>query len=134
MILLDTNVIIYAMDRGSPFCQWARETIAGAVATDGAAVNAVSLAELCIGAVNPDNVAENLLDWGITLLDVPWTVSQEAAFAYHEYRKKSRKQMPAMPLPDFFIGAHALTMDWDLATADKGRFKTCFPQVRLRMP
>ena len=32
MILLDTNVLIYAFDLDSPFCQWARETIVSAVA------------------------------------------------------------------------------------------------------
>jgi predicted nucleic acid-binding protein len=36
MILLDTNVLIYAFDLDSPFYQWARETIADAVAGDGA--------------------------------------------------------------------------------------------------
>jgi len=43
MILLDTNVLIYAFDLDSPFCQWARETIVNAVAGDGAAINAVSI-------------------------------------------------------------------------------------------
>lgn len=36
-------------DPDSPFCHWARETIAEAVAGDGAAINAVSLAEICVG-------------------------------------------------------------------------------------
>jgi hypothetical protein len=39
-----------------------------------------------------------------------------------------------MPLPDFFIGAHALIMGWELATADQGRFQVCFPTVKLKMP
>jgi len=39
-----------------------------------------------------------------------------------------------MPLPDFFIGAHAQIMGWQLATADEGRFQTYFPSVALMMP
>ncbi len=39
MTLLDTNVLIYASDKRSPFNQWAREIIADCVANDGAAVH-----------------------------------------------------------------------------------------------
>ena len=42
MTLLDTNVLIYAFDSDSPHCQWSGETIADAVAKDGAVINAVS--------------------------------------------------------------------------------------------
>lgn len=38
MILLDTNVLIYASTDGSPFFEWARHTIAVEVSEDGAAV------------------------------------------------------------------------------------------------
>jgi len=39
-----------------------------------------------------------------------------------------------MPLPDFFIGAQARIMGWELATADRGWFHTDFPSVSLKMP
>jgi predicted nucleic acid-binding protein len=47
---------------------------------------------------------------------------------------QSDAPVPAMPLPDFFIGAHARIMGWELATADRGRFHTDFPSVSLKMP
>ena len=50
MTLLDTNVPIGAFDPDSPHGQWARQTIADAVAIDGAAIDAVSLADF----VEPD--------------------------------------------------------------------------------
>jgi len=46
VILLDTNVLIYAYEAESPFRSWARDTIAGAISGRGAAINAVCLAEL----------------------------------------------------------------------------------------
>ncbi|MEX0325165.1 MAG: type II toxin-antitoxin system VapC family toxin [Puniceicoccaceae bacterium] len=134
MILLDTNVVIYASDASSPFYDWALEVITSAVSTDGAGLNTVSLAELCVGASDSTNIIPTLRQWGIVLLDVPVVASEEAARAYREYRTRAGKTTPAMPLPDFFIGAHAQVMNWELATADKGRFRTYFPQLGLRMP
>jgi len=39
-----------------------------------------------------------------------------------------------MPLPDFFIGAHALVMGWKLATRDTERYRLYFPKVELIEP
>lgn len=136
MILLDTNVLIYAFDAESPFCTWARGVIAGAVAGGGAAINAVSLAEICVGDAEPATVADRVRSWGVEILDVPAAAADVCARAYCQYRKRrsSESGAPAVPLPDFFIGAHARIMGWTLATADRGRFKTYFPSVPLRMP
>jgi predicted nucleic acid-binding protein len=134
MILLDTNVVIYASSEGSPFSAWALELVTEAVSTDGAALNAVSLAELCVGASDPASIYPCLRKWGISIVDVPAAAAEEAARAYRDYRAKSGKVTPLMPLPDFFIGAHAQLMGWDLATADKGRFRRYFPSLQLRMP
>ena len=82
MILLDTNVLIYAFDPHSPFCQWARETIVGAVAGDGAAINAVSLAEICVGDSDPPTVADRIRRWGVEILDVPAVAADLCAKAY----------------------------------------------------
>jgi predicted nucleic acid-binding protein len=138
MILLDTNVLIYAFDTASPHGHWSRQTIADAVGTEGAAVNAVGLAEICVGDEAPDTVADRIRSWGVEVLDVPAAAADVCASAYRLYRERrlsqSGSEAPAMPLPDFFIGAHAAIMSWDLATADRGRFSTYFPSVRLRVP
>ena len=138
MILLDTNVLIYASTAQSPFLEWARHTIATGVSEDGAAVNAVSLAEICVGDAEPETVADRLRSWGITLLDVPAAAAEPCAKSYLQYRERRRaesgRDAPSLPLPDFFIGAHAQVMGWPLATADEGRFRTYFPTVTLRTP
>jgi predicted nucleic acid-binding protein len=138
MILLDTNVLIYAFAFDSPFCQWARETIAEAVARDGAAINAASLAEICVGDADPSTVADRIRSWGVAILDVPTAAADVCAQAYRQYRKRraphSGVRVHTMPLPDFFIGAHAKIMGWEIATADRGRFHKYFPSVTLKMP
>ncbi len=138
MILLDTNVLIYASDPGSPFHEWAQKTIADAVSDDGAAINAVTLAELCVGDADPSTVADRVRGWGITVLDIPAAAADACAEAYRQFlerrQKQSAKPAPGTPLPDFFIGAHAMIMGWELATADQGRFNTYFPTVTLKTP
>lgn len=138
MIFLDTNVLIYAFDPDSPFFDWARETIADAVTGEGAAINAVSLAEICVGDADPQTAADRIRSWGVEILDVPAAAADVCATAYRKYRKRrisqSDKPVSIMPLPDFFIGAHAKIMGWEIATADRGRFHTYFPSVSLKMP
>ena len=138
MILLDTDILVYAFDPESPFFKWARDTIASAVAGDGAAINAMSLAEICVGDADPPSVADRIRSWGVDILDVPAAAAEVCAAVYSQYRKLRMSRpdipVPAMPLPDFFIGAHARIMGWELATADRGRFQTYFPSVPLKMP
>jgi predicted nucleic acid-binding protein len=137
MILLDTNVLIYASDEQSEYCTWARNIIAERVSEDGASVNAVSLAEICVGEVNSQDVADRIRSWGVSILDIP-AAAEICAKACATYRlrlkKDSGKDAPVMPLPDFFIGAHAQVMGWTLVTADIDRFKTYFPTVALKSP
>lgn len=138
MILLDTNVVIYAGEPASEFRPWARALIADAVAGEGAAISSVILAEACVGALKPEGVADRIRSWGVEILDVPAAAAQVCARAYISYRRRrfaeSGKDSPRLPLPDFFIGAHSEIMGWPVATADPGRFKTYFPSVTLRTP
>jgi predicted nucleic acid-binding protein len=138
MILLDSNVPIYAFDADSPFCAWARDMIADGVAGEGAAINAVSLAEICVGDADPASVADRIRSWGVEILDVPAAAAEVCARAYRRYRRRRAPQpgpaAPVTPLPDFMIGAHAEIMGWQIATADRGRFQSYFPAVSLATP
>jgi hypothetical protein len=104
----------------------------------GAAVNAVSLAELCVGDAEPQKVGNRIRSWGVEVLDIPAAAAEVSARAFVAYRRRrmkdSGKDSPAVPLPDFFIGAHAQIMGWTLATADQDRFRIYFPKVPLKTP
>ena len=45
--------------------------------------------------------------------------------------RQTTSRVSKTPLPDFFIGAHAQVMGWQIATSDTDRFKTYFPEVTL---
>ena len=138
MTLLDTNVIIDAQDAGSPFRDWAREQIAAAVAGDGAAINAVILAELSAGRREPEEAVRDLRTAGVEILDLPAAAAAVCGAAYRRYclarQASGAGAAPKTPLPDFFIGAHAQILGGKLATRDGERFKTHFPGVVLVEP
>lgn len=138
MILLDTNVLIYGFEASSPFHSWARGVIRSSLLGNGAAINPVILAEYLIGEQSPETTISRLQTVGIVILDLPVSAAPRCAAAYATYLENRRLQpvspAPKLPLPDFFIGAHAALLDLPLATADVGRYRTYFPEVTLITP
>jgi len=139
VILLDTNVVIDEQNRASPFFEGSRKLILEAVAAQGVAINAVTLAELCAARSNiADLVQAELHEASVGLFDLPAEAAPICGRAYRQYRLLRRKsgagKAPSTPLPDFFIGAHAELMGWNLATRDSERFRLYFPKVKLIEP
>jgi predicted nucleic acid-binding protein len=138
MILFDTSVILDALYEDSEHFDWAISVIGEATSTVGAAVNAVTVAELCAGDREPDAVESDLRNWGIKILDVPVAAASVCGRAHRRYALARRASgggiAPKIPLPDFFIGAHAEIMRWKLATRDAERIARYFPKVSLLTP
>src|SRR2546429_431253 len=65
-------------------------------------------------------------------LALPYRAAWPAARAFTAYRKRGGKR--TAPLPDFFIGAHALVEGLTLLTRDARRYRTYFPRLRLIAP
>lgn len=138
MILFDTNVLIDARDLSQPTHTWAVRQIELAVTGEGGGVNPVMLAELCAGSPKPAAIVPEVEKLGLKIFDLPAAVSNVCGAAYRRYllaRRNSRGgSAPRIPLPDFFIGAHAQIMGWKLATRDSERIARYFPKVKLITP
>jgi predicted nucleic acid-binding protein len=138
MILIDTNVVIDARDSSQSNHAWAVRQIEQAVAGEGAGINAVTLAELCAGSPNPADIEPEIRKLGLEIFDLPAVVSEICGAAYRRYvlarRASGGGMAPKIPLPDFFIGAHAEIMRWKLATRDVERIARYFPKVSLLTP
>lgn len=138
MILLDTNVVIDARDASQPDHIWAVAQIKTAVTGEGAAINPVILAELCVGSPRPEAVAPEIRKLGLQILDLPAATATVCGQAYRRYllarRASGTGSAPKTPLPDFFIGAHAEVMGWKLATRDSERIARYFPAVDVLAP
>jgi len=138
VILLDTNVLIYGFDPSARFHVWASDFVRSGLLGGGVAINPIILAELCVGDRVPGTVAARLENLGVSILDLPSAASLRCAQAYAAYLENRRQQnapdAPKLPLPDFFIGAHASILDLPLVTADVSRYETYFPEVKLFTP
>jgi len=138
VILFDTSVIIDARDPDSPWHEWAKERIAEAVAIEGAGVNTVVISEASVRAKDPQAVPALLEGFGMTLLPLPVSAAVPAAKAFAIYLERLKKEGKAVasrvPLPDFFIGAHAQAEMLTLVTRDPDRVKTYFSAVTLISP
>lgn len=138
MILIDTNVVIDARDASQPDHVWAVNVIEEAAAGEGGGVNTVTLAELCAGSPKPEDIAPEIKNMGLEILDLPAASATTCGTAYRRYlaarRASGGGNAPKIPLPDFFIGAHAEIMGWKLATRDSERIAKYFPKVGLVIP
>ena len=138
MILLDTNVIIDAHYGVGNHRVHARNLISSAVIDTGAAINCITLGELYAGPKRGEEIEEDMRRAGIAVLDLPVAAAAICGRAYRRYRiaraRSGGGKAPSMPLPDFFIGAHAELMGWKLATRDFERYRIYFPAVELIEP
>ena len=138
MILIDSNIVIDAHDRLSPFRSSSAALIAHLVEREGAAINAIVLAELCVGQEHPHTLEDELRSEGLLVFDFPVAAAPICGAAYAHHRSARRRSgggaAPIIPLPDFFIGAHAELMGWSLATRDTERYQRYFPNVKLIEP
>jgi hypothetical protein len=138
MILLDTNVIIDAHYGVGNDRVHARNLISSAVTDIGGAINSITLAELYAGPRRGEEIEEDMRQAGIVVLDVPVGSAAICGHAYRRYRlartRSGGGNAPSVPLPDFFIGAHAEFMGWKLATRDVERYRIYFPAVELIEP
>ena len=139
MKLLDTNVLVYARKPTSHFHEWALNQIASLVSTEGVGLNAASLAELCAeDGIDSALLLREITAFGVQMLDIPTEAAVICGEAYRNYRRKRKRQSgkdsPKIPLPDFFIGAHAELLGLDLVTNDSERYRAYFPNVKLVTP
>lgn len=132
MILVDTNVFVDLWTSDPAWGKWSERALTRAAERTAIAINPIVYAELCIGFLEESDLDRVLAGAGVRRLPLPYGAACPAAKAYAAYRKRGGRRNA--PLPDFFIGAHALVEGLTLLTRDAARYRTYFPGVRLIAP
>jgi len=95
-------------------------------------INPVVYAEISVGYATPAALDAVLSETQFERLPLPFAAGFLAGRAFVEYRRKGG--MCTSPLPDFYIGAHALVEGHTLLTRDPARYRTYFPKLKLVSP
>jgi len=131
MILVDTNVFVDVIHTDPIWLEWSLRELSkakrGAILT-----NVVVYAELHTHDTAGPHIDAFLEKLGVQVMDVSRPAARLAAQAFITYRQRGGTKTGV--LPDFFIGAHAVTDGHKLLTRDAGRYKTYFPKIKLICP
>jgi predicted nucleic acid-binding protein len=129
-VLVDTNVIADVLYRDPSWAAWSKEQIADRAGD--LLINPFIYSELCYQATSSGQVDQIVAGLGFRYEELPRPALYLAAQAFRTYRQRGGSK--TSPLPDFFIGAHALAEGFTLLTRDKVRYQTYFPTVPLICP
>ena len=132
MILVDTNVFVDVIRRDAIWFEWSLRELSRAKSRNTPVTNFVVYAELHTHNTAGPHIDAFLEQLGVQLLDLSRPAAQLAAQAFRAYRLRGGTKTGV--LPDFFIGAHAVTEGYKLLTRDAGRYKTYFPKIKLICP
>ena len=130
--LVDSNVILDVVTQDEEWFDWSASALARQADAGPLVVNPIIYAEASArferiedleGALPPDYFRRDPL---------PWEAAFLAGRSYVTYRRRGGQRRS--PLPDFYIGAHALVAGMTLLTRDPSRYRTYFPKLRLIAP
>jgi predicted nucleic acid-binding protein len=95
-------------------------------------INPVVYAELAVGYAAREHLEDLLVRGRLQREAIPWDAAYIAGHAYVTYRRRGGRRN--LPLPDFFIGAHAAVRGYALLTRDRGYYATYFPTLKIISP
>ncbi len=131
-IFIDSCVLLDLFTNDPDWGEWSESILEHYSQTNSLYINSIVYTEVSIGFKNIEEVESAISNLGVRVLEVP----REALFLtgkiFLKYR--SNKGTKHSPLPDFFIGAHALISNFELITRDLGKYSTYFPKLQLIHP
>ena len=96
------------------------------------AINPIIYAEASIGFRTIEELEDLLPSGDFRRLDLPYEAAFLAGKAFLKYKRRGGNRN--VPLPDFYIGAHAAVAGLRLLTRDPRRYGMYFPTVELIAP
>lgn len=131
-VLVDSNVLLDVLEDDQEWYGWFAEHLARCAENSVLAINPIIYSEVSIGFERVEDLEDALPTQAFERRPLPWEAAFLAGKCFLSYRRSGG--IRRSPLPDFFIGAHALVDGMELLTRDAGRYRTYFPRLKLIAP
>ena len=131
-ILVDSNVLLDILVEDPGWYHWSSQQLAQCAEDSVLVINPIIFAEVSIGFQHVEELEAALPTDIFERHPLPWEASFLAGKSFLAYRRAGGTRRS--PLPDFFIGAHALVHGMTLLTRDAARYRSYFPRLTLIAP
>jgi predicted nucleic acid-binding protein len=131
-VLVDSNVLLDILEDDPDWCDWSSQQLSRCAEDSILVINPIIYAEVSIGFNRIEELEEALPPDFFERRPLPWEAAFLAGKCFLAYRRAGGARRS--PLPDFFIGAHALVRGMTLLTRDAARYRTYFPRLALIAP
>jgi len=131
-VMVDSCVFLDVFSQDVRWFGWSSNALAEAADAGSIVLNPVIYSEI---SIRFDRIEDLEMLLPSTIFEYQ-PIPREAAFlagkCFLEYRRRGGRR--SLPLPDFFIGAHAAVDRLVLVTRDAARFREYFPGLQLVHP
>ncbi|MCP4108502.1 MAG: type II toxin-antitoxin system VapC family toxin [Desulfobacteraceae bacterium] len=131
-IMADSNIILDIATEDPNWFEWSSQTVAFYAETHIFIINPIIYSEVSIGFENMGDTDAIFPSEYFHRIPIPYEAAFLAGKCFLEYRRRGGQRRS--PLPDFFIGAHAVIMQIPLITRDVQRYRTYFPELQIITP
>lgn len=128
--LVDSNVLLDVITRDRTWHAWAEGALREAAERSVLAINPIVFAEVSTKFDRIEDVDAVLAEF--LREPLPYEAGFLAGKAYLTYRRRGGAKRS--PMPDFYVGAHAVIGRMDLLTRDPARYRTYFPALTIIAP
>lgn len=130
--LVDANVLIDIITGDDKWSEWSEQAVRRAADEGRVVINPIVYAEVSTDFDSIESLDAALPSTIYQREPLPYEAGFLAGKAYVAYRREGGARRS--PLPDFYIGAHAVMRSYRLLTRDVSPYRTYFPTVPLIAP
>ena len=130
--LVDSCVLIDVLADDARWAEWSLNQLDLLGQRAPLVINPLILAEISPRFERASDLETALASLPLVREALPWDAAFLAGQAFKVYR--STRGAKTSPMPDFYIGAHALVNRLQLLTRDAARYRTYFPRLTIVAP